>query len=135
MYGLGVEDYAVLMLHHYSGAISIVEVGYTFPQNTGDKREFTLSCASETAYLRTVEGGLRVTPPLSNVSSDIVVELDTDLFYEIFARQVLADFAAGKPPSASVADMAIVMGVVDSAYRSAASDGALIQVAPAGTIS
>ncbi|AMJ61547.1 Gfo/Idh/MocA family protein [Bosea sp. PAMC 26642] len=131
-YGLEIEDYAALTLCHGSGAISTVEVGYTFPQNAGEKREFTLSCASERAYIRTVEDGLRVTLRPSETSTDISVELDTDVFYETFARQTLADFAAGRAPSAGVADMALVMGVVDAAYRSAADGGALTHVVHVG---
>jgi hypothetical protein len=58
------------------------------------------------------------------------LRLETDVYYPLFVKQVLAECRAGGKPIASLRDAEAMMQVMDAAYASARQGGAPQTLAP-----
>lgn len=119
MYGETVEDYALVVTKMASGAIATVETGYTFPNSSDDKREFSLTYSSKDVYVQTTENGLKAFPRQEIAREAIMgdVELDTDFYYNTYVTETLDRFSRQEEPIANMDDMYRVMDIVQQAYR------------------
>lgn len=117
-YGTAVEDYSQLTLTTANGCPAVIETGYGFPTTASEKREFSFSLSSSAHYVRSSEGGVRAYSRAAHQRTDHAVELDMDGFYAVFVERALADFRAGRPPVAGLADAEAAMKVVDAGYLS-----------------
>ncbi len=111
VYGLGVEDHAVVLLANAAGGTCSVEVGYTFPD---DARRFqAYSFAGAGWLVHVAENRLR----LFRAGEEETFELDTntDNYYPPYVRATLAACASGGAPVAGPRDLLAVMRVADRA--------------------
>ncbi|MNG15799.1 hypothetical protein D3C84_996500 [compost metagenome] len=58
------------------------------------------------------------------------LQLDTDVYYPLFVKQVLAECRNGAKPIASLRDAEAIMQVMDAAYASARQGGTLLTLTP-----
>ena len=124
----GVEVFSRMTLTTASGIVCGVETGYTYPGGTEEQREFSFSLASDTLYIRSRNDGLHVVSRDGSASEFPDIELNTDDYYPIFARNSLREFQNKSKPSISLLDMERGMEVIDAAYRSASEGGSLIRL-------
>jgi len=132
-FGSPIEEFAVVMLMDSGGTTGVIETGYTFPSAPVEQREFSFTLSSDRNYYRSGQDALEVrrrsAPGESIVRS---VRLETDLYYPVFARRVMADIRNGGQPLAGLAEAEAVMRVIDAAYASARSAGEPQTLRPAG---
>ena len=124
----GVEVFSRMTLTTTSGIVCGVETGYTYPGGTEEQREFSFSLASDKLYIRSRNDGLHVVSRDGSASIFPDIELNTDDYYPIFARNSLQEFQNNSQPSISLLDMERVMAVIDAAYKSASEGGALVKL-------
>jgi predicted dehydrogenase len=127
-----VEDYSLVTLTTADGVIGLVESGYSFPSTPDEQREFSFTLGSSRNYLRS--GADRVDyrdrNDLSAGTRSRSVRLDTDVYYPIFVKQVLAEYRGGKASIAGLRDAEAMMRVMDAAYASARQGGTPQKIAP-----
>jgi len=109
-----VEDYALVGLR--GGTVPcVVETGYLYPAPTG---VFDLHFSLRTEKYYFVVTDAHKLEIVDDQQKRAVFHLPTTNvpYYPLFVRSVLARFAAGTPPSASLDDMAATMKLVEAAY-------------------
>ncbi|HEV8260325.1 MAG TPA: Gfo/Idh/MocA family oxidoreductase [Burkholderiales bacterium] len=125
-HGGAIEDYSVVTLATQDGVIGVIESGYSFPSTPDEQREFSFTLGSSRNYFRSgadrIEYRDRSDLPAGTRSRSI--RLNTDVYYPIFVKQVLAEYRAGKAPVAGLRDAEAVMRIMDAAYASARQGGA-----------
>lgn len=124
----GVEIFSRMTLTTRGGIVCGIETGYTYPGGTKEQREFSFSLASDTLYIRSRNDGLHVVSRDGSAPKFPNIELNTDDYYPIFARNSLREFQSNSPPSINLLDMERVMVIIDAAYRSASEGGSLIKL-------
>jgi predicted dehydrogenase len=127
-----IEDYSLVTLSTEDGVIGLVESGYSFPSTPDEQREFSFTLGSSRNYLRSGADRIdyRNRDDLSAGTRSRSVRLDTDVYYPVFVKRVLAECRAGNAPLASLRDAEAMMRVVDAAYASARQGGAPQKIAP-----
>ncbi|MDE3775500.1 Gfo/Idh/MocA family oxidoreductase [Sinorhizobium meliloti] len=127
---LSIEDFITVTLQCASGAVGIIECGYTFPSSAQQQREFTFSLRAGDRFLRSVEKGIEVIHdgPAGVVREFKPAEFETDLYYSDFVEHVLAALQENSPTCADFRDATGVLEVVEAAYKSAAEGGRLIRL-------
>jgi predicted dehydrogenase len=120
-----VEDYSLVTLTTEDGVIGLVESGYSFPSTPDEQREFSFTLGSNRNYLRSGADRIdyRVRDDLSSGTRSRSVRLDTDVYYPIFVKKVLAEYKDGKASIAGLRDAEAMMRVMDAAYASARKGG------------
>ena len=58
------------------------------------------------------------------------IRIETDVYYPLFVKRVLAESLTGAKPLASLRDAEAMMQIMDAAYASARQDGAPQTLAP-----
>jgi hypothetical protein len=94
-----------------------IETGYAYPADSEHPRHFEYCLTTTKGYAEIREGEF-IWAGHDGRRFEKKIVTNTDFFYPIFVRRVLSDFVAGKPPFASLPEMARVMGIVDAIYRS-----------------
>jgi predicted dehydrogenase len=124
-HGGQVEDYSLVTMRTDDDVVGVVETGYTFPSTADEQREFSFTIASRRHYARSGPDriDIRNRADLSAGTKSIPLRLDTDIYYPMFVKRVLADCVAGRPPIAGLRDAEAMMEVVDAAYASARTGG------------
>jgi len=114
-YGLPVEDYSLIVLQ--SGARTVVvETGYLVP-GPHSKFDMHFSIKADDCYLMAT-GPEDVDVVWPGGSREQVRAFTTNVpHYPLFVRETLHRLAAGRPPVASMSDMAEVMELVEAAYE------------------
>ena len=111
-----VEDHALVVLRAGGGHVPcVIETGYLYPAPSGvfDMR-FSIS-TDRHYFVATDAETLEISDRQQN--REVLKIATTNVpCYAPFTRNVLAQFAEGKPPSASLDDMAATMQLVDAAY-------------------
>lgn len=125
-----VEDFAVVTLHAGDGLVGVIETGYTYPDTPGEQREFSFTARSSSHYLRTSDGGVFVRPVNAHAGDTrtIAFETETDLYYPIYARNIIQEWQQGQPPSVGLRDALEVMKILEAAYESAGRGGTPITI-------
>ncbi len=129
LHGGAVEDYAMLSLALSNGTSAMIETGYAFPDNSA-KREYSFTLVGEDRFVRSREDGIALYAGGDEGAGEAIdVDLDTDPLYAAFAARTLAEAGRGGTPVAGLGDLERVMRIVDAAYLSAESGGALAPIA------
>lgn len=113
LYGEKIEDLASVTFRGETGAVGVVEVSYTHPDDyeryfslTTDRLHVGGNIEGDTIRLRDGQ--------LLEVEPDAAA-LDT---YALYTRDTLERYATGEPPKASIHDMVPVLRVMNAAQRS-----------------
>jgi predicted dehydrogenase len=127
-----IEDYSLLTMQTADGVIGVIESGYNFPSSADEQREFSFTFASGRMYAKSgpdrIE--LRDRNNLAAGTRSLRLRLETDVYYPLFVKQVLAECRAGANPIASLRDAEAMMQVMDAAYASARQGGTPQTLAP-----
>ncbi|KAA8562725.1 Inositol 2-dehydrogenase/D-chiro-inositol 3-dehydrogenase [Pseudomonas extremaustralis] len=123
-----VEDYSLLTLQTEDGVIGVVETGYSFPSTADEQREFSFTLSSNQMYAKSGPDRIEIRDRenLAAGTRSRRLQLDTDVYYPLFVKQVLADCCNGAKPIASLRDAEAIMQVMDAAYASARQGGTLL---------
>jgi predicted dehydrogenase len=125
-----VEDYSLLTLQTDDGVTAVVETGYSFPSTADEQREFSFTFSSDRMYAKSGPDRIEIRDR-QNIAAGTRsrrLQLDTDAYYPVFVRQVLAECRNGQKPIASLRDAEAIMQVMDAAYTSAREGGILIHL-------
>jgi predicted dehydrogenase len=127
-----IEDYSVLTMQTEDGVIGSIESGYSFPSSADEQREFSFALASDRMYAMSGPDRIEIRDRnnLAAGTRSRRLRLETDVYYPLFVKQVLAECRAGATPFASLRDAESMMQVVDAAYASARQGGAPQTLAP-----
>jgi len=127
-----VEDYSLLTMQTEDGVIGLVETGYSFPSTADEQREFSFTLASDRMYAKSGPDRIEIRDRnnLSAGTRSRRLQLETDIYYPLFVKQVLAECRNGARPIASLRDAELMMQVMDAAYASARQGGALQTLQP-----
>lgn len=120
-----VEDYSLVTLSTEDGVIGLVESGYSFPSTPDVQREFSFTLGSSRNYFQSGADRIdyRDRNNLSAGTRSRSVRLDTDVYYPIFVKKVLAEYPTGKASIAGLRDAEAMMRIMDAAYASARQGG------------
>ncbi|MGJ7493351.1 Gfo/Idh/MocA family protein [Variovorax sp. ZT4R33] len=131
-HGGKVEDYSLLTLQTEDGVIGLVESGYSFPSTQDEQREFSFTLSSDRMYAKSGPDRIefRDRNNLARGTRSLRLQLETDAYYPLFVKQVLAECRTGTKPLASLRDAEAMMQVMDAAYASARQAGALQTLKP-----
>ena len=127
-----VEDYSLLTMQTEDGVIGLVETGYSFPSTADEQREFSFTFASDRMYAKSGPDRIEIRDRnnLAAGTRSLRIRLETDIYYPLFVKQVLAECRTGAKPIASLRDAEAMMQVIDAAYASARHGGAPQTLAP-----
>jgi len=127
-----VEDYSLLTLQTEDGVIGVVETGYSFPSTADEQREFSFTLSSDHMYAKSGPDRIEIRDRqnLAAGTRSRRLQLDTDVYYPLFVKQVLAECRNGAKPIASLRDAEAIMQVMDAAYASARQGGTLLTLTP-----
>ena len=119
------EDYSVLTMQTADGVIGLVETGYSFPSTPDEQREFSFTFASDLMYAKSAPDRIEIRERnnLAIGTRSLRLRLDTDVYYPLFVKQVLAECRTGAKPIASLRDAEAMMQVMDAGYESARRGG------------
>lgn len=127
-----IEDYSLLTMQTEDGVIGAIESGYSFPSSADEQREFSFTLASDRMYAKSGQDRIEIRDRnnLAAGTRSLRLRLETDVYYPLFVKQVLAECRAGAKPIASLRDAEAMMQVMDAAYASAQQGGAPQTLAP-----
>lgn len=127
-----VEDYSLVTMQTEDGVIGSVETGYSFPSTADEQREFSFTLASDRMYAKSAPDRIefRDRNQLSAGTRSRRLQLETDVYYPLFVKRVLAESQTGAKPIASLRDAELMMQVMDAAYASAQQGGVLVDLEP-----
>lgn len=127
-----IEDYSVLTLQTEDGVTGLVETGYSYPSSSDDQREFSFTFSTDRIYAKSGPDRIEIRNR-NNVSTGTRsqrLRLETDVYYPLFVKQVLAECRSGAKPLASLRDAEAVIQVLDAAYLSAQQNGVPQVISP-----
>jgi predicted dehydrogenase len=127
-----VEDYSLLTMQTENGVIGLVETGYSFPSTADEQREFSFTLSSDRMYAKSGPDRIEIRDrnSLAAGTRSLRLRLETDVYYPLFVKRVLAECRTGAKPIASLRDAEAMMQVMDAAYTSARQGGAPQTLAP-----
>jgi predicted dehydrogenase len=112
VYGLGVEEYAVVGLRSASGVLGLIEAGYTYPTDVaGGDSAWRLSAGD--FYISETGSSLTIATPGRCVEQAVDVPASS---YPGLVVDTLARFQRGDPPLATISDCLAAMELIDRAY-------------------
>jgi predicted dehydrogenase len=125
-----VEDYSLVQTE--DGVIGLIETGYSFPSTADEQREFSFTFSSDRMYAKSGPDRIefRDRNQLSAGTRSRRLQLETDIYYPLFVKRVLAESQTGAKPIASLRDAELMMQVMDAAYASAQQGGVLVHLEP-----
>ncbi|MDE1949328.1 MAG: Gfo/Idh/MocA family oxidoreductase [Burkholderiales bacterium] len=121
-----VEDYSLLTMQTEDGVTGVVETGYGYPSTPDEQREFSFTFSSNRMYAKSGPDRIEIrhrNDPAAGTRS-LRLRLETDVYYPLFVKRVLAECRSGASPVASLRDAEAMMQVMDAAYASARQGGA-----------
>lgn len=129
-----VEDYSLLTMQTEDGVSGLVETGYSFPSTPDEQREFSFTFSSDRMYAKSGPDRIEIrdrNSPAAGTRS-LRLRLETDVYYPLFVKRVLAECRTDAKPIASLRDAEAMMQVMDAAYASARQGGAPQTLVPIG---
>jgi predicted dehydrogenase len=129
-----VEDYSLVTMQTEDGVVGLVETGYSFPSTSDEQREFSFTLSSDRMYARSGPDRIEIRDRnnLAAGTRSLRIRVETDVYYPLFVKRVLAESRTGAKPLASLRDAEAMMQVMDAAYASARQGAApqtLVQIA------
>jgi predicted dehydrogenase len=127
-----VEDYSLVTMQTEDGVCGLVETGYSFPSTPDEQREFSFTLSSDRMYAKSGPDRIEIRDRnnLAAGTRSVRLRLETDVYYPLFVKRVLAECRTGAKPLASLRDAEAMMQVIDAAYASARQGGAPQSLAP-----
>jgi predicted dehydrogenase len=121
-----IEDYSLLTMQTDDGVTGLVETGYSFPSTPDEQREFSFTLSSDRTYAKSGPDRIEIRDRgnLAAGTRSLRLRLETDVYYPLFVKRVLAECRTGAKPIASLRDAEAMMQVMDAAYTSARQGGA-----------
>ena len=121
-----VEDYSLVTIQTEDGVIGLVETGYSFPSTPDEQREFSFTFSSDRMYAKSGPDRIEIRDRnnLAAGTRSLRIRVETDVYYPLFVKRVLAECRTGAKPLASLRDAEAMMQVMDAAYASARQGGA-----------
>ena len=113
-----IEIFASSMLRLENGASLVLECGYAYPMSADSKRENRWSIVTEDGYYTLADNNLEIRK-LTGEPKNVPINTDSDVYYEIYTRTTLNDYITGNKPRASLKEMLIVRGILDSIDKKA----------------
>lgn len=108
-----IETYGTSFLNTTSGASVILETGYAFPMDEIHKRVNRWDMVTKDGYY-VFENNLFQERHFQSVNNtSISMDTDSDVYYEVFAKQSISDFIEGNAPKAGLRDMLAVRKILD----------------------
>lgn len=131
-HGGEIEDYSLLTMQTEDGVTGLVETGYSFPSTPDEQREFSFTLSSDRMYARSGPDRIEIRERNSVAAGtrSVRLRLETDVYYPLFVKRVLAECRTGAKPIASLRDAEAMMQVIDAAYTSARQGGAPQNLVP-----
>ena len=117
-HGTEVEDFSVIVLKTKRDQISIIETGYTYPENEQNSREIYYSLTTTEGLMWARENALHWVRR-GNKEKRLAISTETGEYYPIYVQKVLQEFLKDIPPRTSLKEMYEVMLIVDAVYKSA----------------
>ena len=131
-HGGAVEDYSLLTMQTEDGVIGLVETDIAFPvppTNSANSRSLLHRTVCTRNLVRTESSSRQ--EHLSAGTRSRRLQLDTDVYYPLFVKRVLAECQYWRnQPIASLRDAELMMQVMDAAYASAQQGGVSIELDP-----
>ena len=114
------------------GVVGLVETGYSFPSTSDEQREFSFTLSSDRMYPKSGPDRIEIRDRnnLAAGTRSLRIRIETDVYYPMFVKRVLAESRAGAKPLASLRDAEAMMQIMDAAYASARQGGAPQTLAP-----
>ena len=121
-----IEDYSLVTMETGDGVVGLVETGYSFPSTADEQREFSFTLSSDRMYAKSGPDRIEIRDRrnLAAGTRSLRLRLETDVYYPLFVKRVLAECRTGSKPLASLRDAEAMMQVMDAAYASARQGGA-----------
>jgi predicted dehydrogenase len=111
-----VEDHALVVLRAGGGRVPcVIETGYLYPAPSG-VFDLRFSIRTDRHYFVAADADSLEISDYQQHREILKMATTNVPYYTPFTRQVLARFSEGKPPSASLDDMAATMKIVEAAY-------------------
>jgi len=107
-----IETYATSLLKLDRGVSLLLECGYVYPMTEDSKRENRWTITTENGYYTLADNNLEIRE-YDEEPKNIQLSTDSDVYYSIFAKTSLNDFATGNKPRASLKEMLAVRGILD----------------------
>lgn len=107
-----VETFGSAGIKTSSGASVSIETGYAFPMDEHEKRINRWDIATKDGY-HVIADNMYDRRIFDKPSEKIDVNLDSDIYYEIFAKESLAGYIEGRTPKAGLSDMVRVRNLLD----------------------
>ena len=125
-HGGAVEDYSLVTMQTEDGVIGLVETGYSFPSTPDEQREFSFTLSSDRMYAKSGPDRIEIRDRnnLAAGTRSLRIRVETDVYYPLFVKRVLAECRTGAKPLASLREAEAMMQVMDAAYASARQGGA-----------
>jgi len=132
MHRRDVEDYSLVTMQTEDGVVGLVETGYSFPSTSDEQREFSYTVSSYRMYARSGPDRIEIRDRnnLAAGTRSLRIRTETDVYYPLFVKRVLAESRAGAKPFATLRDAEAMMQIMDAAYASARHGGASQTLAP-----
>ncbi len=107
-----VEIFGTATMRCTNGASFTVETGYAFPMDGQHKRINRWDIVTKDGY-HVVSDNAYVRRIFNTAAETMEVNLDSDIYYEVFAKESLAGYLAERPPKAGLSDMMRVRYLLD----------------------
>ena len=111
-----IELYATSLVKMDTGASLVLETGYAYPMDEGQKRENRWTIVTDNGYYILAENQLEARV-YGKETQLIQLNTDSDVYYAIFAETTLADYVNGRKPRASIDEMLKTRAVLDEMNR------------------
>ena len=117
------------------GVAGLVETGYSFPSTSDEQREFSYTISSDRMYAKSGADRIEIRDRknLAAGTRSLRIRIETDVYYPLFVKRVLAESGSGAKPLASLRDAEAMMQIMDAAYASARQGGTPQTLAPIPT--
>jgi predicted dehydrogenase len=124
-WNLPIEDYSSVILRSAS-SVGTIETGYTYPAPLGafDQR-FSIRTSRHYIVVRS-DDALEVHRTSDGHLETVSTRVSNAFWYPAFVTETIDRLAKGRPPVASLDDLAEAMEVVDAAYASNRAAGAAV---------
>jgi predicted dehydrogenase len=115
VHGVGVDDYALVVLRAEDGMIGLVEAGYTHADPRAGHFEWRIDAADASL----ADNGAALTVATRDAPLRVQPAVPTSRRYAAFMADVLARVRNGRPPAVSLDDFRKAMALADRAYAMA----------------
>jgi len=112
MNGYDVEDYAVTLFKLPNGATVSLQTGYAYPMTEDSKRDNHWCFTTKAGYYTIRDNAMEVRR-MGEPSKTLEYNTDTDPYYEVYTKQTLEAYVAGKKPAAGLDEMLNARIVLD----------------------